>query len=174
MYLYSQKLGLKEVFVDTEDVCFIKDIHWCIVEKGTNLYAANGTNHIYLHRLILNIKGHNAVIDHLNHNGLDNRKDNLRITTRHENLKNTNLRACNTSGIKGVRYDKNKNAWIAEIKDNNHNKVRRSFSCKKYGEKEAKRMAIDFRKQKEVKFGYLNGINESSETIESDSNNRSE
>jgi hypothetical protein len=174
MYLYNQKLGIKEVYIDTEDVPLIEDIPWCIIEKGTNLYATNGTNHIYLHRLILNVQGYDTVIDHLNHNGLDNRKENLKITTRHENLKNTNLRACNTSGIKGVRYDKNKNAWVAEIRDNNHKKVRRHFACKKYGEDEAKRLAIDFRRQKEIEFGYLNGIDESSETIESDSSNRSE
>ena len=174
LYLYSQKLGLKEVYIDIEDINTIKDIPWCIAEKGTNLYATNGANHIYMHRKILNITGYDVVIDHLNHNGLDNRKDNLRITTRHENLKNTSIRSCNTSGIKGVRYDKTKDAWIAEIKDNNHCKVRSSYACKKHGYENAKNMAIEFRKRKEKEFGYLNGINESSETIESDPNNRSE
>lgn len=175
LYLYNQKLGLKEVYIDIEDIDTVKDIHWCITEKGTNLYASNGTNHLYLHRLILDVEGYDIVIDHLNHNGLDNRKNNLRITTRHENLKNTSLRECNTSGIKGVRYDKSRDSWIAEIKDNENKKCRMSRSCKKYGYEQAKQMCIDFRREKEQEFGYLNGINESSETIESDSDsNRSE
>lgn len=144
MYLYSQKLGLKEVFVDTEDVCFIKDIHWCIVEKGTNLYAANGTNHIYLHRLILNIKGHNAVIDHLNHNGLDNRKENLRIVTHKQNKFNNPILSTNTSGVTGVSWSKQKNKWRAYITIDNKQK-----SLGYYFNKED---AIKARKEAEEKY----------------------
>ena len=33
LYLYNQKLGLKEVYIDIEDIDTVKDIHWCITKK---------------------------------------------------------------------------------------------------------------------------------------------
>jgi hypothetical protein len=57
-------------------------------------------------------------IDHINHNGLDNRRTNLRAVTRGENHQNRNkLNGC-TSHFKGVHWDKKSNIWIATIKSN--------------------------------------------------------
>ena len=173
LYIYSQKYGLKEILIDNDSVDIIKDTHWCLVDKGHDLYVSCGTNHTYLHRILLNITDPNVIVDHINRNPLDNRLENLRLTDRHGNRLNTSLRECNTSGIKGVRYDSIKDAWVAEIKDLNHKKHSISRSCKKYGYEQAKQMCIDFRKEKEIEYGYMNGIEEGSETIESDSENRS-
>lgn len=55
-------------------------------------------------------------IDHIDHDGLNNKWYNLRNTTRAENQKNRRLQANNTSGITGVyRYG---NKWVARIKVN--------------------------------------------------------
>lgn len=58
----------------------------------------------------------NFVIDHKNHNPLDNRRCNLRITTQSKNCYNKVLLNKNTSDVCGVWFDKNRNKWCAEIK----------------------------------------------------------
>ena len=73
---------------------------------------------VYLHRLITNTpKGFE--VDHINHDKLDNRKCNLRICTRSENLCNKVLSDKNTSGYKGVCYSKDKKKWQAVIGKSN-------------------------------------------------------
>lgn len=57
----------------------------------------------------------NIVIDHINQNKLDNRKVNLRITNKSINAFNTKMRVDNTSGYRGVSWDKEKNKWCARI-----------------------------------------------------------
>ena len=52
-------------------------------------------------------------IDHINHNGLDNRKENLRICTNRQNSRNRKASKRNTSGIKGVSRHKLSNKWQA-------------------------------------------------------------
>ena len=68
-----------------------------------------------LHRLLMDPpKG--MVIDHINHNGLDNRRENLRICTRAENSRNRGKQKNNTSGYKGVCWYKRDKKWRAQIK----------------------------------------------------------
>jgi hypothetical protein len=61
---------------------------------------------IYLHRQILNLDPTSKyVVDHINHNPLDNREENLRICTSTQNSMNRGKQTNNTSGYKGVsRY----------------------------------------------------------------------
>jgi len=54
-------------------------------------------------------------IDHINMNKADNRISNLREATRQENVANSNLRASNKSGIKGVWSHRIKGKWVAGI-----------------------------------------------------------
>lgn len=54
------------------------------------------------------------VIDHINRNPLDNRLNNLRLVTIKENNRNQTMRASNTSGVVGVRFNEQKNRWIAK------------------------------------------------------------
>ena len=58
------------------------------------------------------------VVDHINHNTLDNRRSNLRICTNKENVRNNQLRALNTSGHKGVTWNKRENKWQVYIRVN--------------------------------------------------------
>ena len=57
------------------------------------------------------------VIDHINHNRLDNRISNLRVCTQHENCLNKSIQCNNTSGVAGVSKTK-WNKWQAQIKVN--------------------------------------------------------
>lgn len=61
----------------------------------------------------------NMYVDHINGNRFDNRKCNLRICTNQENNFNTIKKTTNTSGYKGVWFDKDRNKWVSEIKCNN-------------------------------------------------------
>lgn len=68
---------------------------------------------IRLHRCIMNVTEKELVVDHINHNPLDNRKENLRVVTVTENNRNLSLRKSNTSGVIGVYYNITKKRWIA-------------------------------------------------------------
>ena len=62
---------------------------------------------ISVHRLIMGLQyGDIRQVDHINHNGLNNRRNNLRICTFQENHRNSQHASNNTTGFKGVhRYD---------------------------------------------------------------------
>ena len=57
-------------------------------------------------------------IDHINMDCRDNRFVNLREATRSENARNAGIRSTNTSGFKGVTWDKSRGKWLAHIKLN--------------------------------------------------------
>lgn len=61
-------------------------------------------------------------IDHINREKSDNRIANLRDVTRSINLQNCAIRKSNTTGVKGVSWDKRRQKWQASIKINNSQK----------------------------------------------------
>lgn len=96
--------------IDLEDVDKVKTRKWNVLPTRTNTYIySKHPQHTKLHRLILDYYGP-LEIDHINHNSLDNRKQNLRIVTRSENASNTNAKLVHKHGKKWyyefVRYGK--------------------------------------------------------------------
>lgn len=70
-----------------------------------------------MHRFILDLPPRQPFVDHKNHNGLDNRRANLRLCDNRLNQGNAKLRQKdNTSGFRGVT--RNKGAWHAQIRAN--------------------------------------------------------
>lgn len=57
-------------------------------------------------------------IDHINGNRADNRFSNLRKATSSQNKCNTGMRPCNTSGFKGVSFNKGAKKWTAKCRHN--------------------------------------------------------
>lgn len=75
---------------------------------------------MYLHRIILErILGRkpecHELTDHINGNGLDNRRENLRVATHSQNQMNKSAKRGTKAGLKGVSHDKKWNKWIAVI-----------------------------------------------------------
>lgn len=56
--------------------------------------------------------------DHINRDGLDNQRENLRETTNAENLRNRGRQKNNASGFKGVSWHKGRGKWQAQIRAN--------------------------------------------------------
>jgi len=55
------------------------------------------------------------IVDHINGDTLDNRKQNLRIATPLQNARNKKRAKNNTSGFKGVEWDPRRSKWRAAI-----------------------------------------------------------
>jgi hypothetical protein len=62
--------------------------------------------------------GPKEVVDHINGNGLDNRRNNLRLATHQQKLANRRKTAKNSSGYKGVCWNKSRSKWQASISVN--------------------------------------------------------
>jgi hypothetical protein len=83
--------------------------------------AWNGSGtcvHVFGHRLAWFLAYRQSppdVIDHINGNPSDNRLANLRPATRTQNLINSKLRVDNSSGFKGVSWNKKSEKWVAQI-----------------------------------------------------------
>lgn len=90
-----------------------------IRKSNGNYYRKAVINGVVMsvHRLIF-LMHHNTVpasIDHINGDSLDNRIENLRAATHSQNSANKKTPKNNTSGFKGVYYDKTRNRWEASI-----------------------------------------------------------
>jgi len=69
---------------------------------------------ILLHRFISAAQG-NFEVDHKNGNGLDNRRENLRVCTKVNNIRNQRKQKNNSTGFKGVSWDKPMKKFRAQI-----------------------------------------------------------
>ena len=110
--------------IDDEDYNKVSKLNWFTLDKNSKYkYAAaknkpiDYTRNILLHRLVMNAKK-GEVVDHINGNVFDNRKNNLRICTRGQNIMNQRLRSNNSSGYKGVYFDKRLRKWCVRIQTN--------------------------------------------------------
>lgn len=68
-------------------------------------------------------------VDHVNCDRKDNRIENLRLASLSQQGYNTTLRSNNTSGVKGVYFDRTRRKWSAEIKYNKTKKFLGYFDC---------------------------------------------
>lgn len=72
----------------------------------------------YVHRDVLEARDLDHV-DHINGDPLDNRKENLRVCTRSQNMCNTKINSNNKSGVKGVYWSKDRLKWCVQISIDN-------------------------------------------------------
>jgi hypothetical protein len=102
-------------------------------------------------------------IDHINGNGLDNRKSNLRDGSK-VNPTNNTMQTNNTSGFNGVSEVKNEDGILIAYRSTYPGEEKgkkyggHSFSIKKYGKEEAYNLAVKDRKAYDARSGCMNGV----------------
>lgn len=109
-----------ECFIDTKDLAIVGLYSWWLKRsKNTNyamstLYGDKKT-HIHMHRLLAEPETTKEVVDHINYNGLDNRRSNLRVVSQSVNLRNQSK----VKGVQGVNKTSCGNYWRACVSVNN-------------------------------------------------------
>lgn len=107
--------------VDNDISPLLEELSWQAYKLGVdgNFYAARRTGDskvkerkmVYLHREIMNAKK-GQIVDHVNGNTLDNRKENLRITNQRNNIRNQRPKL---NRYKGIQKHKNSETWFVNI-----------------------------------------------------------
>lgn len=121
--LYDMQMNENgRALIDLEDVEACMKHKWHLKRTEWNTDYVKNANNLMLHRFLLNVQDKNLVVDHINHNGLDNRKSNLRICNISQNGMNKVRPKNNSSGHIGVSWDKSRGKWMAHIKLNGKGK----------------------------------------------------
>ena len=89
---------------------------WYAIRAPRTWYAVRSASgvRLHMHTLIADVKGP----DHVNRNGLDNRRINLRTANQSQNCANQGVPSNNTSGYKGVTRNRANRKWKAQINVN--------------------------------------------------------
>lgn len=114
----------KVALVDDEDYSELSKYRWCALKQGNTYYAVRAspcdpaTHKSTLIKMHVVIAGtpHGMDTDHVSGNGLDNRRENLRVVTHRENCQNRH--EVKTSKYPGVNWDKHARKWRARIQVN--------------------------------------------------------
>lgn len=107
-------------YVDSDDYERAKSYVWRISKKRNKLYVVTGSfkkgTMMYLHELIYGDNPDGLEIDHIDGDSLNNRKSNLRLATRQENVDNQlATRSDNKLGIRGVCFAARDNIYKVDF-----------------------------------------------------------
>lgn len=118
--LTGRDVGDRVALVDDEDYeRVVAAGPWYVRSHGYTNYALSGKVSWQMHSFIMDGVG----VDHINGDGLDNRRSNLRFANQSQNMANQRLRSDNTSGYKGVTGPRGKaGVWMAQIYHRGRNK----------------------------------------------------
>lgn len=105
-----------KAMVDDEDYKKVVKYKWFVQITGNCKHARtyNAGKPFFMHRILIEVP-QGLFVDHINGNGLDNRKINLRVATHSQNMMNRKTHKNNTSGFKGVSWIKRTQKWQAMI-----------------------------------------------------------
>ena len=105
--------------IDATDVPLVEGHIWTASPNRNVVYAMRRAffggrrRPVFLHRVILGVDNPSVQVDHIDLDGLNNRRANLRLCSKEENLRNKRTPRHNTSGFKGVSRQNGK--WHAQI-----------------------------------------------------------
>lgn len=105
--------------IDKEDLPLVAGYRWWRRGRsyvGGNPLGSRGRS-VLLHRLLLGAPD-GVDVDHFDGDGRNNRRSNIRLVTHKENMENLKLAADNTSGFRGVTWDKQNEKWRALVQHN--------------------------------------------------------
>jgi len=109
--------------VDADIAERVSAVQWAAARTNKTTYAVTyskriGKSQRRMHRMVMNCRP-GQIVDHINGNGLDNRRSNLRVGNDHQNCQNQFIheRIEKTSRYKGVHLHSGSNRWIARIKN---------------------------------------------------------
>jgi hypothetical protein len=107
--------------VDKEDYDELNRHSWYVWKSNRNFYASR-TDYstgkqktILMHRQIIGLTDRKQEIDHIDHDGLNNKRSNIRVVTHAQNLHNMRPNKNSSSKYKGVCWNKNLCKWQAGI-----------------------------------------------------------
>jgi len=146
--LFSKKHGKASVIIDDEDYDLIKGYTWTLIKDhgkyyaSTSFYVNEKLRAVRMHRLLLNMVHSKDQVDHIDNNGLNNRRSNIRTATIAENSRNVGPTKRSSTGFKGVFiYEKGRflKKYVVRIKFNGKNILGGYFedvieAAKKYNE----------------------------------------
>jgi len=107
----------KYAIVDAADYAWLSPHKWFATgDESRGFYAArrDGNRVVLMHRAIMNAP-EGAVVDHINHNSLNNRRGNLRLCTQKQNSRSAGPNRRGSSRFKGVYFLKRTGKWLATI-----------------------------------------------------------
>jgi len=124
LFLIPKEIKLskgKKAWVDPDCFEFLNRFKWYCHKSAKKEYARRDvkiegrTYKIYMHRLVLGLPSNIPIrIDHINSNGLDNRKSNLRSVTHSQNMQNRDM-VNNKNGFKGVSRRSSSGKYYARL-----------------------------------------------------------
>jgi hypothetical protein len=101
-----------EAIIDASDAPLVSDVNWCACHDSGHVYAMG--NRQRMHRVIMAAPP-GVEVDHIDRNGLNNTRTNLRLATKAENARNRGAKRGTVSGYKGVYWNKERRMWYATI-----------------------------------------------------------
>lgn len=111
----SPKYGIFKSKIDLDDIEKVSFYKWCVQKKKNGFYVYSNSCrqniNLALHRYLTDCP-ETLEVDHINHDTLDNRKENLNVCSHFKNMLN---KLNNKSGCVGVHFEKSKNRWRAQI-----------------------------------------------------------
>jgi len=137
-----------EALVSPQDFDMVREFKWCATRGGRTSYASRQVRSSdgkwsvgLMHRLIM-APPQGLLVDHINGNGLDNRRENLRLCSHAENIRNQQSRLGTSSRFKGVWMHSGK--WAAMIEHNGDKINLGRFDCEERAARQYDRAARVF------------------------------